>query len=55
MTPDRSLGFGSLSNLAKIRDCRAKRVSSYDQTGGNADFVPIKGGESRIIADIKGS
>ncbi len=55
MSSNGLLGFGSLSNLARIRNCKAKRISSYDKTGGNADFVPIKGGESKVIADIEGA
>ena len=47
------MGFGALSNLARIRDCRAKRISSYDRSGGNSDFVVIKGGETATIAHIK--
>lgn len=31
----------------------SKRISSYDRTGGNKDFITIEAGERRIIADIK--
>ncbi len=48
---------GSLSDLTAIRDnVKNKRISSYDRTGGNKDFLAAIGdGEKRTIADIKGS
>lgn len=44
----------NLLELSKIKDRKSKRFSSYDQTGGNADFWCIKPGETRVLADIKG-
>jgi len=46
-------GAGSLRGLVKMRDGRSKRVSSYDKSGGNADFIKIKKETKAIIADIK--
>lgn len=45
----------SLSNLMKIRNCKRKRVSSWDKTGCNKDCLIIEPGEKRPIAEIKGS
>jgi len=44
----------SLNNIATLRNHRNARVSSYDTTGGNADFWVFNPGERRIIADVKG-
>jgi len=47
---------GEMFDLAKIKSgVTNKRISSYDQTGGNADNVSgIKAGEKRTIAEISG-
>lgn len=34
---------------------RTKRISSYDRTGGNADFIPIPAGQTVEIASIHGA
>ncbi len=41
-------------NLYKKQEFKAKRISSYDRTGGNADSISIAPGETRVIADIEG-
>jgi len=44
-----------LGSLPVLKDYRAKRVSSYDKTGGNADYVAgIAPGETVVLADIEG-
>lgn len=36
------IGYNSLMDLAKIKkDVKRKRVSSYDKTGANADFIVV--------------
>jgi hypothetical protein len=45
----------SLRELSLRRHGRRKRVSSYDQTGGNSDFFLIEPGEKRTIAQIQGA
>jgi len=45
----------SLRDLARLRDCRRKRCSSYDQTGANKDFVVIPAREDRVLCGIHGS
>lgn len=48
--------FGSsLRDLPRLRTNKRKRASSWDQTGGNSDFVPIKPGETVQLADIAGA
>ena len=38
----------SLDNIAKIRpdSVKRRRISSYDKTGGNIDWIDIKAGEA---------
>lgn len=47
---------GTLSELARIRDgVRSKRISSFDQTGGNNDrFESIPDGERRTLFEVEG-
>jgi len=47
--------YSPLSGLAVLRDARTRRVSSFDRTGGNADFITIPAGETVELADIKGA
>lgn len=42
-----------LSDLARLRDGRSKRFSSWNKTGKNRDCLTIKKGEIRTIAEIK--
>lgn len=47
---------GPLSNLAKLQDrVKTKRVSSYDRTGGNKDFIRLAPGETAELASIEGA
>jgi len=43
-----------LAGLPRLRDYQSKRVSSYDRTGGNRDWVDIEGGKVMTLADIPG-
>ena len=52
---DLSFGYGALGSLPKIRNCRVRRVSSYDRTGGNRDFVAVEPGEALCFAEIPGA
>jgi len=47
----------SLKDIAKIRPDSIKRarISSYDRTGGNRDWVDIKPGEKYTLAEFQGS
>ncbi len=49
-SPDRLL-----DNLFVLRDTKTVRISSYDRSGGNYDFVWIAPGETKTIADIPGT
>lgn len=51
---DRILSGRSLDTLFIQQNCRRRRISSYDRTGGNMDWIVIQPGETRIIADIQG-
>jgi D-arabinan exo alpha-(1,3)/(1,5)-arabinofuranosidase (non-reducing end) len=44
-----------LDDLARLREGRSRRVSSWDTNGRNADAWPIDAGETRTLADISGS
>lgn len=46
---------GSLSQLARIVDARSKRISSYDRSGGNDDFIGIAPGETLVLGSIGGA
>jgi len=47
---------GPLSNLARLQDqIKTKRVSSYDRTGGNKDFIRLAPGETAELASIDGA
>jgi len=44
-----------LRELAVLRDYRTRRVSSYDRTGGNRDYITLPPGENVVLADVKGA
>jgi hypothetical protein len=41
--------------LARLRSYKARRSSSWDRTGGNADAVPVDVGQSATILDVTGA
>ena len=43
-----------LGQLVPLKDFKAKRISSYDRTGGNNDRFRINVGETIVFAEIKG-
>lgn len=43
-----------LSSLPRLRTTRSRRVSSWDQTGGNHDWYEIAPGATKVLADIRG-
>lgn len=47
--------FLSLGKLPYLKSSRLLQISSNDTTGGNADFVPIPPGETKVLADIRGA
>ena len=48
-----TMGAADLSNIFLRRRAKRMRISSYDRSGGNADRLYIKPGETATIADIK--
>ena len=44
-----------LESLARLREGRTRRVSSWDRTGRNRDFIVMEAGERRTVADITGA
>src|ERR671924_222849 len=50
-------GTGGLRNLANLREgVKRQRISSYDRTGGNRDFLAaIEPGKKMTLAEIEGA
>jgi hypothetical protein len=48
------IGCSTLSQLARIRDFRSKRESSFDRGGANRDAIPISPGQRLTIGEIDG-
>ncbi|GAG53099.1 unnamed protein product, partial [marine sediment metagenome] len=48
------LGTGLLGSLARLRNARTLRESSWDRTGRNRDCWSVNPGEKRVLADIRG-
>lgn len=49
------MAYGPLARLSEIVPARSRRVSSYDRSGGNADFVRVEPGETFTLAEIGGA
>jgi hypothetical protein len=52
---DLSFGYGALGSLPKLRRCRVWRASSYDRSGGNADYMDVPAGKTVCFADLQGA
>jgi hypothetical protein len=46
---------GLLDNIFLLKESRTARVSSYDRSGGNHDWVDIAPGETKVLAEIPGA
>lgn len=44
-----------LDTLFFLNNCRTKRISSYDRSGGNHDWLDVPAGETGTVAEIEGS
>jgi hypothetical protein len=44
-----------LFSLARLRDYKTRRSSSWDRTGGNNDAVPVEAGHTATLLDITGA
>ena len=49
------IGSGSLADLARLRDFERHRLSSWDRSGGNADCLVVRAGESVELGTIDGA
>jgi hypothetical protein len=47
--------YFSLGALPEFKNSKLIQISSNDTSGGNADFVPIAVGESKVLANIEGA
>ncbi len=45
----------SLRDLYRDRNCKRKRASSYDTTGGNRDYLKVYPGDQQTICELEGS
>ena len=45
---------GALANLARLRDLKSLRVSSWDITGGNTDNWLIRAGHTSTLVNLTG-
>lgn len=52
---DLSFGYGALGSLPKLRTTRLRRLSSYDRSGGNADYILVHPGETLRFARMPGA
>ncbi len=41
--------------LSRLRSYKSRRSSSWDRTGGNADAVPVEGGQTATLLDVTGA
>ncbi|MBM4435882.1 MAG: hypothetical protein FJ029_01325 [Actinobacteria bacterium] len=48
-------GHGPLGWLATLDTAHSQRLSSWDRTGGNRDYVGIEPGQSGVLADLAGA
>ncbi|MHA1146658.1 MAG: glycoside hydrolase family 172 protein [Promethearchaeota archaeon] len=51
------IGKTSLNDIAKLRSdsIKRRRISSYDKTGDNRDWIDIKPGDTVILGEIEGA
>ena len=49
------IGHGSLRDIARLREGKRRRESSWARNGGNWDSLPIPKGTTLTIADIQGA
>ncbi len=57
---ERDLGSGvaiapGLLDTARLRNYKARRSSSWDRTGANADAVPVEPGQAATLLDVNGA
>jgi hypothetical protein len=46
---------GALFTLAQLRNYKSRRSSSWDRTGGNADWVSVEPGQTATLLDVEGA
>jgi len=45
----------ALFSMARLRDYKCRRSSSWDKTGGNDDWVRVEAGSTATLLDVKGA
>ena len=51
----KGIGHSSLRDIARLRECKRRRESSWARNGGNWDSIPLPAGQTLTIADIEGA
>jgi len=49
------IGQGSLAGLARLRDFKSRRLSSWDRSGGNFDFLLVPPRSTALLGEIAGA
>ena len=49
------IGSGSLAGLARLREFKRRRFSSWDRSGGNADALQVASGETAVLGEACGA
>jgi hypothetical protein len=55
LAQDKFSGNSLLEDLARLKNYQRKRISSYDRTGKNADYIRIEPGQLVELAKIEGA
>jgi hypothetical protein len=50
-----TIGQGTLAGLARLREFKSRRLSSWDRSGGNFDFVAVQPGQTVVLGEIAGA
>ncbi len=51
---DKQLYGNALDTLFMMKDCKSRRISSFDRTGGNKDWITVEPGETIAFAQVQG-
>ncbi len=55
LSPQSAFSASPHRGLARLRNAKRRRASSWDRTGGNRDCITVARGETVVLADIAGA